>query len=221
MIPASAARIATEYSGLQHSNWILGFNEPNNPGIGGHFQTITQAVVNWHTIEISYPNKLLVSPVPASSLPYNDDNWLARFRTAYSATYGYYPRFDALAIHAYFSYAWEGENMVVSATQKAQAWGIPEVWVTEWGIPYHPGYPSACTSIPSGSYTETRSFMSWLNTNISVTHYAWYGTYINIPLAISLNEWPHTLDGLPTWCDLSLVYTNTNLTSFGTVYVSP
>jgi len=99
-------RDAEQVAGLQDgtlqippgANLILGFNEPDLDPPPGSALTPEEAVPLWRWVEETYPDHRLVSPAPSP----NDIYWLLRFRNAYRAEYGEWPRFDYLGAHCYF-----------------------------------------------------------------------------------------------------------------------
>jgi hypothetical protein len=145
-----------------NSQWLMGFNEPE-------YQTrlpIEYAAELWHTIEISYANKLLASPAPVIS-----ENWLDLFRLEYHSQFGNAPRMDAIAVHCYRSTARDCRGWVERFIAKARAWGISQVWVTEFAF-----------TDPN----ETETFVKWMETEPMITRYA---IFVNRPDAGMWRQW--------------------------------
>lgn len=147
-----------------NSAWLLGFNEPDLPN-QAHL-TPDEAAVLWRQVEATYPDRRLVSPAPSHLHP----EWLAQFRQAYQVRYGRAPRLDALAFHCYWSAAeciGIGERVVAWAA----AWGVPEVWCTEFAfVPaWAPGGDAA---------GEAQRWLAWLATQSSVTRYAPFVSHV-------------------------------------------
>lgn len=111
-----------------NSRYILGFNEPDWPGQAE--LTPAQAVPLWEQIEQLHPGRLLGSPSNSDLNP----GWLDEFRELYLTAYGEYPRLDVLVLHCYQEYAEGCISYFESQVNRATAWGIPEIWVTEFGI---------------------------------------------------------------------------------------
>lgn len=136
-----------------NSRWLMGFNEPDKLDQAG--MSIEQAVTGWARIEERFPDRLLVAPTPSSRAP----GWLAQMRAAFVARYGRDPRWDALGVHChYHDPAWCAAY-VESVIEQAHAWGIGEVWVTEWEML---------------SAERAQAFGAWLAANPGVTRQAVY-----------------------------------------------
>lgn len=115
-----------------NSEWLMGFNEPDVPTQAN--LTPHAAALLWRQIEQQHPTQRLVSPATVI-----DAGWLAAFRDEYRTLYGDWPRIDALAIH------WYGDPALLDARlnaveAEADAWGVGEVWVTEFSAPTIDGF---------------------------------------------------------------------------------
>lgn len=133
-----------------NSRWLMGFNEP---------EIATQANITpefaaqlWHMIEISHADKLLVSPAPV-----RDEEWLSRFRDSYHKRCGEYPRLDAMAVHCYLPGASDCIEWIMRFIDKARAWGIGQVWVTEFAF---------------ANPNETEAFVQWMEAEPMIARYA-------------------------------------------------
>ena len=83
--------------------------------------------------------------------------------------YGVPPRFDALAWHCY---EWQAAGCIARGKQfvgLARAWGVPEVWCTEFA------FVRAHTANPE---REALAFVAWLEAEALITRYAPYGHYV-------------------------------------------
>lgn len=127
------------------SRYLLGMNEPNISSEG--YTCPADYVDTWHEIEARWGNRRLGSPGVAwsgniapcwrpdgSMIVYpNGVEWLTDFRIFYQRQYGVPPKWDVLSFHCYPPP--ETQCYYRQATQQivalADAWGIPEVWVTE------------------------------------------------------------------------------------------
>lgn len=180
-----------------NSEWILGFNEPNNSSQSN--LTATQAATLWRQIEQKYPNRKLVSPAPSGANP----EWLVSFRDAYLAAFGTAPRLDGLAVHCYAWYA----SQCITHTQKfltwANAWNVPEIWITEFS--FSPTAPSN----PTRALDEGRAFITWVQSQPQVTRYAWFAS------KMQGNEWWL----VPTFQTPLVEWNSGALTSFGQMYL--
>ena len=184
-----------------NSEWILGFNEPDGVEPYGSGIQADDAAALWQQIEAWFPSKRLVAPSPSSAAVWDSANWVHDFRASFLSANGRNPRLDALNVHIYFDCAAMGIGAVSGAIEHAQEWGIPEVWVTEMGMPWTP--PTTET------LAQMRQFMNWLNMEPMVTRYAWFATYI-----------PAGAVWYPAhWQNLSLVTEAGQLTAWGKEYV--
>lgn len=145
-----------------NSNWLMGFNEPDLSEQAN--LTPISAAKLWREIERSHPERRLVAPAPSHIHP----DWLPQFRNAYRMLYGVWPRLDALAFHCYFpadSCIGLGEQFVTWAL----AWGVPEVWCTEFA--FVPAYNPRAEE-------DARRFVAWLEAEPVVARYAPFASYI-------------------------------------------
>ncbi len=146
-----------------NSRWIMGFNEPDL--CDQACLTPDQAVPLWAQIEEKFPNQKLVAPVPSQF----DPEWLLRFRSAFIAQYGRAPRFDALAAHCYF---WLASDCITVLTNQykrwASEWGVPEVWLTEFG------FWTSDTRTLRDTSREVTALVNWMKADPLVTRYAWF-----------------------------------------------
>ena len=114
-----------------NSDWLLLFNEPDLPEPVGAEATIDTVVAAQAIVEALFPDHLLVSPA-YSPHHYRD---IERVYDRFTETYSRPPRWDALAFHCYFYDAptlARCKHIVDWYVQKAQEWGIDEVWCTEF-----------------------------------------------------------------------------------------
>lgn len=147
-----------------NSVWLMGFNEPDLSG-QANLSTGTAAVL-WREIERLYPERKLVAPAPSDVWP----GWIDAMRYAYFARYGSWPRFDALAFHCYKPTANECIAIGRQFVAWARAWGVREVWCTEFA------FLPAWTADAEG---EARRFVAWLEGEPLVTRYAPFVSYID------------------------------------------
>lgn len=139
---------------------ILGFNEPD-----GHIAP-AQAAEVWPQVIASNPGKTVVSPAPSHLYP----GWLAEFYAAHLMRWRTAPKLDALAIHCYSS-ADECIRIVSQVVAYAKAWGIPQVWVTEFAFSseWQSAYPAGSTW-----QSEATKFIDWMNAQPLITRYYWW-----------------------------------------------
>ena len=141
------------------SQWLMGFNEPDQPD-QSNIPAATAAVA-WHQIEQKYPERKLVAPAPS----HLHLNWLVDFRNAYITQYGKPPRLDALAMHCYLATAAECIQLGQSYKSMAQAWGVKEVWVTEFA------FLSCLVGSDEKAVSEGQTMMNWIRESTHVhTH---------------------------------------------------
>lgn len=144
-----------------NSRWLMGFNEPDRRDQAD--LTPAQAATAWRTVEQRFPGKRLVSPAPSGP----GLAWLPQFRDAYRQQYGTWPRLDALAVHCYLPHE-DCRAIVTQALAWADAWGVSEVWLTEWAA-LECNYTSHAQAI-----ADADAFRAWLATQPRVTRAAWF-----------------------------------------------
>ncbi len=151
-----------------NSNWIMGFNEPDS---------IYQANISppaaaelWRQIELNHSQQKLLSPAPTGSL--DGLSWLVSFRNEYFSRYRTAPRLDGLAVHCYKWYASQCVDLVQSFINQANAWEVPEVWVTEFS------FSTIDPSSPPGALQEQQTFINWMANQSKITRYAWFASRI-------------------------------------------
>lgn len=138
------------------SGWVMGFNEPDLHN-QAHL-TPEQAVEPWAVVEQRFQDRKLLSPAPSSSNP----GWLPAFRSEFFARYGRWPRFDGLAMHCYLNSAAKCTGLLNQYEAWANAWGVPEIWVTEFFF---------------AQESEARAFAAELERRSIVTRWAPYVSY--------------------------------------------
>lgn len=184
-----------------NSQWIIGFNEPDSASQANISPAV--AATLWRQIEQKYPTKKLVAPNPSGASP----DWLVDFRNAYIAAYGTPPRLNALGVHCYSWYAELGTYGCIPHTRKfmdwATAWGVSEVWVTEFS--FSPTSPSS----PSQALQEANTYITWLQNQSMVTRYAWFAS------KIQGTEWW----SLPSFYTPIADWNSGTLTAFGNMYL--
>lgn len=176
------------------SEWIMGFNEPD---LRGQSNTTPEGAVEpWAQLEARYPDRPLLSPAPSSNNPY----WLAQFRAAFFARFGRYPRLNGLAMHCYLANAAQCITLLDQYQRWARAWGVPEIWVTEF---YFAGEDDA------------RAFAAELERRPIVTHWAPYKSHKDCTLGGDHN-WNCVHGGDP-----SLLTADGKITERGRWYARP
>lgn len=149
-----------------NSRWLMGFNEPDLAGQAN--LTPSQAADLWATLEGTYPDRLLASPQPSHIA----GGWLADWYAAYVSIYERKPRVDALAFHCY-----AGVDECIALTEYyaglARAWGVRELWVTEFA--FGMGFVEPAQSVSVGQRLDDLTrFVEYLELNPVVTRYAYY-----------------------------------------------
>lgn len=115
---------------IADSPYLLLFNEPDLCPEQACL-TVAEALLLHRRVEELHPDRLLIAPVPSQLAP----NWIRGFRAAYRANYGEYPKWHALATHCYFTNEQMMQNCIALVRQyigDANAWGVNQVWVTEF-----------------------------------------------------------------------------------------
>jgi hypothetical protein len=182
-----------------NSQWIMGFNEPDNAGQAN--LTPAQAATLWRQIEQKYPTRKLLSPASNGDIP----TWFVDFRNAYISAYGTPPRLDGLGVHCYRWLASQCIPWIQQYETLANSWGIPEIWVTEFS------FATTSPSSPSGSLQEQQTFINWMEGQSQVTRFSWFASKMK-------------MNGTEWWFDsrfpTALVDYNTGqATSYGNVYL--
>jgi hypothetical protein len=161
------------------SQWILGFNEPNNPdpNVGGYV-TPQNAVAPWHSLRVNNPGRKFVSPAPYegfSNPPFlSGIDWLSQFWAAYTAQYGVAP-FNAIGFHCYWQ-VWDrpGNQDCLAVFQDylnlAASLGITELRVTE--VNFMSGGP--CNTTGYDWMQSANSMVAFIKAHPQFTHYAWF-----------------------------------------------
>ena len=174
-------------AGYTSSAWLMGFNEPD---LGGQANLTPEAAARiWHDqIEVVFAGKLLLSPAPSHAHP----DWIVQFRDAYQALYGHYPRLDGLAAHCYGTLTF-CEGMVQQFEGWASAWGVGQIWLTEFAL-FSPA-------------SDLETFLTWLDGRPLVKRYAYFTNRDN-----GNEPWSGYM---PVLMD----YSSGALTDYGRVYV--
>jgi hypothetical protein len=138
------------------SGYFLGWNEPDlNPNV-----TLAAAATKWKTVVESNASIVPVSPGPSHIHP----EWLLNWRNQYITTWGVPPALGALAIHCYGTPA-TCQNVVSQVIGYADAWGIPEVWVTEFA--FTPAWSSTWEK-------DAETFIAWMEAQPKIKYYFWW-----------------------------------------------
>ncbi len=156
----TAANIAAAKAAA--SPYLLGFNEPDNGGLGGTGSSVDSAIAAWPALMST--GKRLGSPAVAGNY-----NWLADFMNKAKAK-GY--RVDFIAMHLYPNWS-AGANGVQKfkdlATSLHNTYKLP-IWVTEFGTCDYSG--------GSGSNAQVQKFtteaVNMLEGLAFVERYAWF-----------------------------------------------
>lgn len=149
-----------------NSQWVMGFNEPDQPDQSNI--SAANAAVMWQQIEQNYPNRKLVAPAPSQLHP----NWLVDFRNAYIAKYGKPPRLDALAMHCYMATAADCMELAQTFESWAQAWGVKEIWLTEFA------FLPCLSGSDAQAIAEGQTLISWVENQPLYTRMAWFASRI-------------------------------------------
>ena len=188
-----------------NSEWILGFNEPDLCPDQACL-TPEQAVPLWREIELAYPDRKLVAPVPSQL----NLNWLVEFRARYLALYQTPPRFDALAAHVYTNTFAPAVAVIDWYRARAREYGVSEIWVTEFS--FLVAESGTCYGVPhAAAMRDAQQFITLLEYDPLVTRYGWFAPRIDIhDLVIG-----HPLAD----CNAPLLnFSGTTLTAWGMMY---
>jgi hypothetical protein len=144
-----------------NSQWLLGFNEPDDCPIQS-CMTPEAAAVAWRLLEQAYPYRKKTSPQVL-----HPTQWLERWYTAYVDLYGQPPELDAIAVHTYYGgTAADYIARVQEFMALARKWNVPEVWVTEWTLAH--GLDRSVRETTK----EIETYVDWLEHEPMVTRYA-------------------------------------------------
>ena len=111
-----------------NSEYVMGFNEPDLASQAN--MTADRCAKAWRGLEdVVQGTKNLVSPAPSGP----GSRYLGRMYNRYVTRYGEPPQFHALACPSYSSYP-SMRNVLDYMDEKADAWGVREIWVTEFGL---------------------------------------------------------------------------------------
>lgn len=168
-----------------NSDWLLLFNEPDLCPWQACLSP-AEAVGPYLRSVALYPQVWLVSPAPSSEdfrrmwAPGSTyPGWLPLFREAVRSETGYYPDFQALAMHCY---EWTAEACIRIGEQYlrwAEEWGVPEIWITEFAF---------VQAWAPDAEREARAFLSWAERQARITRIAPYTAHT--PLGVWY--WPDT-----------------------------
>lgn len=145
--------------------WLMEFNEPDLV-LQANIQALRCPSLIY-AIEQAYPERKKVAPAASQVNPL----WIVQCREAFIAEYGRPPDWDALAVHGYVGRAEEMIYITEKYIELAQAWGIPEVWITEWAIPV------CINGSLSSSLLESQKIIEYFESESLITRYAWFIDY--------------------------------------------
>ncbi len=144
-VPEINAPIDLMPTAIADSEYLLELNEPERWGQG---QTCPENYVPIaHEIETRWGDRKLVSPgvgqqgtlncrAPNGEMRYAIDGmeWLTDFRIFYERQYGYYPKWDVLALHCYAppESSCAFRTTIDAFVVLARSWGISQVVVSEF-----------------------------------------------------------------------------------------
>lgn len=177
---------------------ILGFNEPD-------WQANIEAcaaVEPWQRIEHRWPDARLISPAPSDQ----DPRWLERWYNCFTARVGRPPRLDGIAWHCYRPTAAECISLGQYYIGLARAWGVDEVWLTEFGfLPCQHWHGAGDLD---NALRQAEILVDWLEAEPMVSRYAWFAA------RIAEDEWW----SFPPGCSTALFSLQGTPTAFGAWY---
>lgn len=150
---------------VQNSDgWLAGFNEPDTES---RYISPNEAALFWRQIEqIATANNIkLVSPATSPG----QISWLWQMATEYYKIFGRLPRFDAVAIHAYYNSPDEAITYIttVRSGMSIMGYGDSELWITEMG--------SKCPdTTPEQTVYVMIEMAGWIEQTDLVQRYAWF-----------------------------------------------
>ncbi len=192
----------------QASGWLIGFSEPNLPGLNN--VSPTQGAIYWSQIEAAaLPLGIkLVSPSPNQYNPGQSDpyghQWTWYMVDAYRSMYGLNPHFDAIGWNIYKQNPADTQAFLIARRNEALARGydVP-VWVLEYG--------GECWNSANGN-TGNQAIMTaitpWFDATPWIGRYAWFANRIT-----------GSQTGAPGWQSCSLIGPSSGvLTGLGQLY---
>ena len=150
-----------------NSDWVMGPNEPDLAPPAGSDMTVGEVVAAQALIEALFPDTLIASPAYSQYSYQTIEAVYDRF----VQVYGRAPRWDALAFHCYFiDTATTCTPVADWYVQKAQEWGISEVWCTEFAALVTTGSagPNWAPAVASGS-----AFIDYMEAQ-GIDRYFWF-----------------------------------------------
>ncbi len=245
-----------------NGRYVMGFNEPDGTSQADLTPTQAATLWHDQVEPLAAGKKLVGPVVmqwedcgdnqgkinPATGLAYTPDDcptprggwWLHQFRRDYINRYGRPPRIDVMPVHAYH---WWGElhsgevaawfeTFTAQRIALANAWGVPEVWITEFNAnagakaypvfpecqgvgPTTPRTPATASCYPALSQAqvtaESGAYIDWLKRQPKVTRFAWFSA------RQQGTEWwscGHVGTAVPTpLCDRPLIVWGSSLTA--------
>jgi hypothetical protein len=147
------------------SDYIMGFNEPDNPAQANLAPSDAASYYNQYITPYSGRAKLISPAVTSNVAPGTGLSWFTEFMDGCSSC-----GITGLAVHWYGDTAEDFQSFVQQAISTAQQYSLTEVWVTEFGL------ASDINGItdPSATVDFLNTVLPWLDSQTNVTRYAFF-----------------------------------------------
>ncbi|KAJ5949224.1 hypothetical protein N7454_000808 [Penicillium verhagenii] len=147
------------------SNYIMGFNEPDNSGQANMSPSVAAAYYKQYITPYSGSAKLISPAVTSSTTDGEGLSWFEEFMTDCSSC-----NITGLAVHWYGDSIDEFTSFVEEAVTTAANYGLEEVWVTEFAL------TADISGVSDQSTTAdfVTQAVTWMDSQANVTRYAYF-----------------------------------------------
>lgn len=193
-----------------NSDTLLILNEPERRD-----QANTQprdAAILYKQIDDLHRDMRLCSPATMFGLGQDATalGWLNAWRSEYVTLYGNAPRVDVLCFHLYTLMYDEAVTALNTVKALAQAWGVSEIWLTEFAFIQADSDVSCKDFHFEDVRNDAARFIRLLDADAMVRRYAWYTNRINF-------DWVGTYKN-PPQCNAPLFDADGALNRWGEFY---
>ncbi|KAJ5935163.1 hypothetical protein N7466_004710 [Penicillium verhagenii] len=147
------------------SNYIMGFNEPDNSGQANMSPSVAAGYYKQYITPYSGSAKLISPAVTSSTTDGEGLSWLEEFMTDCSSC-----NITGLAVHWYGDSIDEFTSFVQEAVTTAANYDLEEVWVTEFAL------TADISGVSDQSTTAdfVTQAVTWMDSQANVTRYAYF-----------------------------------------------
>ncbi|OQD68604.1 hypothetical protein PENDEC_c033G05592 [Penicillium decumbens] len=147
------------------SNYIMGFNEPDNPGQANMSPSDAASFYNQYITPYSGQAKLISPAVTSSSNDGQGLSWFTEFMGGCSSC-----GITGLAVHWYGDTADDFQSFVQKAMNTAQQYGLSEIWITEFAL----NADVNGVGDPATTAEFLNSVLPWLDSQPMVSRYSYF-----------------------------------------------